>query len=180
MSVAILDSLRAEETRLAAALSASPVFRQLEAVRASLAALVTVYEGASDKLPTQAINAVSNGRSVAAPAHEERRPERLRRASSMTTRVSDVARHLFQDTGKRYQSGAIIDALIERGIVNEKTKAIQSQVASILSHQADFENTHDSRGLGYGLVEWSATDQSVHGAHQADALGSASQARLVP
>lgn len=157
MAIEFLEGLRAEEARLTRSLQESSIFRQLEAVKDSIAKLERVYLNGESAAPGEFIlgsATVSETRMLG--SSESLPPKEVRqRANSLTSRVATVAERLFRETNKRHQSGVVIDLLVREAVISGRTKSSQSAVASILSHHRLFDNKHDSHGLGYGLREWS-------------------------
>lgn len=150
-----VKSLQAEEARLEAELKLSPLYRQLEAVRESLHQLMSAY--AADA--TQQVGTLPVTLRVPAPvggASEVGQPvvRGQLRPDSMSSIVSQVAYDHFRETGKRAKSSQILMFLETRGI-KIRNKKPTAQIASILSHNALFDNAGDGHGSGYGLREWS-------------------------
>jgi hypothetical protein len=135
----IFAPLLAEEERLEAELRRLPVYRQLEAVRSSIASLKTVYGQ-----PIQ-----NHNKAIVAPAHG-----RLRNPASITNRVVQIAASAMKARQKRVKSSEVLDIALREGVQITSSKP-QSVVASILSHEKMFDNKFDDRGAGYGLREWS-------------------------
>jgi hypothetical protein len=140
----IISPLLAEETRLETELKLNPVFRRLEAVRASIRGLREAYES---------VPAPTNPHSREAPRGPA---SRARRPDSITRRVVEIAASAMGSSDKRLTSGQVYDMAIEQGVVISGVKP-PSVVASILSHEKTFDNRSDRHGTGYGLREWSET-----------------------
>jgi hypothetical protein len=135
----IFAPLLAEEERLEAELRRLPVYRQLEAVRSSIASLKSVYGQ-----PIQ-----NHNKAIVAPAHG-----RLRNPASITNRVVQIAASAMRARQKRVKSSEVLEIALREGVQIASSKP-QSVVASILSHEGMFDNKFDDRGAGYGLREWS-------------------------
>jgi hypothetical protein len=143
----IFAPLLAEEERLEAELRRLPIYRQLEAVRSSIASLKSVYGQ-----PIQ-----NHNKSIAAPV-----PGRQRNPASITNRVVQIAASAMRTRQKRVKSSDVLEIALREGVQISSSKP-QSVVASILSHEGMFDNKFDDRGAGYGLREWSeAQDDHDH------------------
>lgn len=159
-----VKALQAEESRIEADLKLTPMYRRLEAVRASLRELMPVYaEGSAaepfispvvmDRLPPKTTDSIPNVK-----------------PGSISSIVSKTAHDLFIITGKRATSSDILSRVLAKEFKTENKKP-QAQVASILSHNPLFDNTGDSHGSGYGLREWTVKETARantngQGAHQ--------------
>jgi hypothetical protein len=161
-----VKELRAEEARLEAELQRLPLFRQLEAVRESLRTLLPAY-GDDSHIELRPENATANV-AINRPVFRRRTEPtmafgRTTRQGSMSHTVSAIALEHFQNTGRRANSGQIVEILRQRGIEIDNKKP-QAQVASILSHNPLFDNSGDHHGQGYGLCEWTEypTDAAGH------------------
>jgi hypothetical protein len=148
----IISPLLAEETRLEAELKLNPVFRRLEAVRASIRGLREAYESVA--APTSYSNGAASTVSASRPP-----TSRTRGPESITRRVVEIAASAMRSSDKRLTSGQVYDMAIEQGVVISGVKP-PSVVASILSHEKTFDNRGDRHGSGYGLREWSAPQDS--------------------
>ena len=127
-----ITALRAEEARLEAALRLTPEYRQLEAVRAALAAL----KGAFVVVPEP-------------PSEPEWR------AKGITHVVTRVVVKEFHRIGLRAQTKDLRAAF--RGVETGRDyDYLGASIASVLSaNKAMFDKKTDHRGDGWGLVEWS-------------------------
>jgi hypothetical protein len=143
----IFAPLIAEEERLEAELRRLPVYRQLEAVRSSIASLKAVY-GQSGQNHNHTVNP--------APV-----PGRSRNPGSITTRVVQIAASAMRTRQKRVKSSEVLEIALREGVEISSAKP-QSVVASILSHEGMFDNKFDDRGAGYGLREWSDAQDDDH------------------
>lgn len=144
----IFAPLLAEEERLETELRRLPVYRQLEAVRSSIASLKSVYGERTNNYPDIVNVGPLSGRS--------------RNPGSVTTRVVQVAASMMKDRQKRVKSSEVLGLALQKGVEIASSKP-QSVVASILSHERMFDNKFDDRGAGYGLREWSeAQDDQDH------------------
>jgi hypothetical protein len=130
--VEAITALRAEEARLEAALRLTPEYRQLEAVRAALAAL----KGAFVVVPEP-------------PSEPEWR------AKGITHVVTRVVVKEFHRIGLRAQTKDLRAAF--RGVETGRDyDYLGASIASVLSaNKAMFDKKTDHRGDGWGLVEWS-------------------------
>jgi hypothetical protein len=149
MDDALLAMLGAEEARLEAELRLHPTYRRLEAVRASKRMLTEANAG-----PTSAKSFntyITDDHEAAALSI----PQRRTRQGSMSSKAIALAHTLFAETGRRYQSQALLRALVERGLEAPTGAKPQAALASIMSHHPEFDNTNDAHGTGYGLKIWS-------------------------
>lgn len=155
----ILAPLLAEETRLETELKRNPVFRQLEAVRASIRGLREAYGlETSDSLSVVGIITEARVGRLAT--------SRAKRPGSITQRVVEIAASAMRSSDQRLTSGQVYDMAIEQGVTISGVKP-PSVVASILSHAGLFDNRFDKHGSGYGLREWSE-EQDSHGRSKTD------------
>ena len=129
-----ITALRAEEARLEAALRLTPESRQLEAVRAALAALKDAYDETRLK-----------------PVGVPYRPK----GSGVAPAIIRVAAEELRRTGRRMQCAEFVSALEAEG-VGLGGKHPSASIGAVLSaNRGVFDNAKDDRGRGYGLVEWS-------------------------
>jgi hypothetical protein len=143
----ILAPLLAEEARLETELKLNPVFRKLEAVRASIRGLREAYGLAATPANSYSVDTARD--SVTRPT-----AGRARRPGSITRRVVEIAASAMKESNERLTSGQVYEMAIGQGVVISGVKP-PSVVASILSHEGTFNNRFDQHGSGYGLREWS-------------------------
>lgn len=147
----VIATLQMEEARLEEAMRALPVYRQLEAVRAALGPLMAAY-GHTNGEPYK--NDVTTGHGML-PSTASSRGSQTAGTTATTKRIAEAE---MRRTGQRLPSTALLPLLIAQGIV-VSGKNPQAVVASALSADKKmFDNKRDARGVGYGLVEWSAAD----------------------
>jgi hypothetical protein len=127
-----LEAARAEERRLLAELEATPAYKRLEAIRATLSA----YD--DDNLGSGVPNQIQ-------PVDPVRQPK-----SKRAIWLHNVTNYL-REKGARATSGELVKALASRGIDLGGDKAAW-KLSSILSGANHLDNV---RGEGYGLKEWS-------------------------
>jgi hypothetical protein len=146
----IMSPLLAEETRLETELKLNPVFRRLEAVRASIRGLREAYGLVAEPPRVDAPKESAGGAA----------PTRARRPDSITRRVVEIAESAMRLSDKRQTSGQVYDMAIAQGVVISGVKP-PSVVASILSHERKFDNRYDDHGSGYGLREWTPEQMRI-------------------
>lgn len=172
----ILAPLLAEEARLDAELQGMPAFRQLEAVRVSIRALRTAYEG-SDLISRPAADAGKVAASRTASSQSDAR--RGRRPGSITGRITQYAEEAMRTLGRRMTSGEVFALIIDKGVQVNGVNP-QKVVSSILSHEPQFDNKFDDRGQGYGLKEWSVSAEMREGYRPDDVGASHSEPQEAP
>lgn len=137
-----LAPLQAEASRLEGELQRLPIYRRLEAVRASIRALTDAY---ADPQTYEGANSAGG---------EKEAGQRQERSGSLTGKVWRTAEAAMRTTNRRVKSSDVLQMLNDAGVELRGTKP-QAVVASILSHHDKFDNKFDSHGAGYGLKEWS-------------------------
>ena len=92
------------------------------------------------------------------PAQPPRAPlvRRQIRSNSKSGVYRALAREIFEKTERRATAAAIVDLMQQRGLAVADRKKEAAAAASALSSYAEFDNTSDAKGAGYGLRSWSA------------------------
>ena len=154
-----LKSLVAEEARLDAVVSNLPEVRLLRGVREAIHNLQVLYAGLGASGGVYAVVApeesIRHSLERTHPLPKRPLTPRTQRPNSMAGTITRVARQRFAETSLRATSGEILALALAQGIEIQGKKR-QSVVASILSHEPEFDNANDSHGSGYGLRVWSA------------------------
>jgi hypothetical protein len=132
-----LEAAKAEERRLLAELHATPAYRRLEAIRATLNAYKDDL-GLASTNPAKA----EPGLTATTPAQQP--------TSKRSIWLNGATNYLRQK-GARATSGELVQALISRGIDLGSETNPAWKLSSILSGSPLFDNV---RGEGYGLTEW--------------------------
>jgi hypothetical protein len=142
-----LEAARAEERRLLAELEATPAYKRLKAVRATLDAYTGEFAVTSGSMTIAVAPSLEgdkgDDRDLATP-NPERQPQ-SKRAIWLTG-----ATNYLREKGARATSGELVAVLTSRGI-DLGGKNAAWKLSSILSGSPLFDNV---RGEGYGLTEW--------------------------
>ena len=153
MSDDIVQTAKAEETKLIAELRSVPLFVKLQAIQALIAAYAVPDQAQTSLRITDTVlkNFVPYGSmsrdSVARLA---------RRLNSKATAHAQAAQAFLIKRGSRAQTREIMDALEAEGIAFEDENAMNA-LASTLSRSPLFNNV---RGKGYGLAAWEEADEA--------------------
>ena len=86
-----------------------------------------------------------------AAATRSTRSETRIRSNSKSGVYRALAREIFEKTERRATAAAIVDLMQQRGLAVADRKKEAAAAASALSSYAEFDNTSDAKGTGYGL-----------------------------
>ena len=134
----LIKALEQEQQALTRELENSPAFQRLQAVRSLLA----LYREPAPK----PIDKVRTFVAAAAP-----------RPKSQTAVIVKAAETYLRETGRRFTSGPLTDALTARGIDIPGNKK-SARLASMLAAKPKIFN--NVPGQGYGLAEWGDANTS--------------------